>query len=420
MARPEISCHPELLLEGAKTVVAGALCYYRDGTEPASDEGRLPRYTWRDEYAELRARLDELGRAAGWCLSRARRRVRARRPRRVPCAPESPSTARTRWPSHVVTARGSFSARSSRTSRWSPRRRSDLDCGDCRLCIDACPTGALDEPGTLDATKCLSYWTQAPCVDSRRVPRGARRDGLRLRHLPGGVPVESRRREAASRWVERRCARGRVRSSSGSTATATTSWPSSTASTFPATTHAGFDATHSSRPGTSAAAELVPAVARYADDDDPILSDAARWAAGRIGRATGMSVGLGTRATRRSRPRGAEPGRGAVCGRRGGCRRARCRSVAPRARRGSRSRPATAIERIVAGHRRCIRAPGTARRCGARARRRRRLRRSRSERRWRRASSDPLVVDADPVRLRQVLDNLIANALTHAGSDRRS
>jgi two-component system OmpR family sensor kinase len=33
------------------------------------------------------------------------------------------------------------------------------------------------------------------------------------------------------------------------------------------------------------------------------------------------------------------------------------------------------------------------------------------------AGDSPLVVDGDPVRLRQVLDNLIANALTHAGSD---
>src|SRR5512145_676520 len=50
MARPEVSCHPELLIEGAKTVIAGALCYYREAAEPSADEGRLPRYTWQDEY----------------------------------------------------------------------------------------------------------------------------------------------------------------------------------------------------------------------------------------------------------------------------------------------------------------------------------------------------------------------------------
>jgi len=169
MARPEVSCHPESLLEGARTVVSAALCYWSDGGEVRVGQGRLPRYTWYDAYAELRERLDELGRRLGGAyrvLVDANQHVDREGAARSGVGFYGKNTM-------LITRRfGSWVVLGTLVTdvELEPTPPLDLDCGSCTLCIEACPTGALDEPGVLDANRCLSYWTQSggPIPDSYR------------------------------------------------------------------------------------------------------------------------------------------------------------------------------------------------------------------------------------------------------------
>ncbi|WP_273449625.1 tRNA epoxyqueuosine(34) reductase QueG [Streptococcus ferus] len=41
-----------------------------------------------------------------------------------------------------------------------PDRPVDYDCGDCRRCLDACPTSCLMGDGSMNARRCLSFQTQ--------------------------------------------------------------------------------------------------------------------------------------------------------------------------------------------------------------------------------------------------------------------
>jgi epoxyqueuosine reductase len=173
MARPDVSCHPENLLAGARTVISAALCYYLPGPPPEDGEGRLPRYAWRDHYAELREKLDLLGRRLGGSY-----RVFVDANQHVDRAGAVRSGVGFYGKNTMVITRthGSWVVLGTLVTDVDVESTPplDLDCGSCTLCIDACPTDAIVAAGVLDARLCLSYWTQAPepIPESLREPLG--------------------------------------------------------------------------------------------------------------------------------------------------------------------------------------------------------------------------------------------------------
>ena len=282
MSRPEVSCHPETLFEGAQTVIAGARCYYRPGSPPRTDEGRLPRYTWRDEYASLRESLDALGRRLGGAyrvlvdendhVDRAAA-VRAG----VAFYGKNTMAITRRHGSWVVLGVLVTDVEIERTPQL------ELDCGECRLCIDACPTGALDDPGVLDATKCLSYWTQAPAAipETYREKLGALVYGCDICQevCPWNRGIEKRRRGDTDDPFD------------GAGVVSLADWLGGDGSELVAELDRLYVPRNDPRwlrrnalvaAGNVGTRALEPLVEGYVDDDDEILSDTARWALDRI------------------------------------------------------------------------------------------------------------------------------------------
>jgi epoxyqueuosine reductase len=171
-------------------------------------------------------------------------------------------------------------------------------CGNCSLCIDACPTGALVEPYVLDARRCISYLTielrgaiplelrepigrhvfgcdicQDVCPWNRRAPQTA---------LPNFQP---RRREHHSLfspeldWLVS-LTEEEFRAMFRGSPVKRTKWRGLLRNACIAIGNSDL------RPGESSYAEICSRLSALAAGDDANLAEHAQWALGRLGAAT--------------------------------------------------------------------------------------------------------------------------------------
>ncbi len=173
---PERSTDPTRLVAGARSVFVGARPYLLD--DPSQDgagavhqqghgavAGRVARYAWADHYAPLRAGL--------WAVAH---RLRASGWKAVAVADDNALVDRAvaeraglGWygknANLLMPGAGSWFVLGSvvTTAPLPPAEDPAADgCGTCRRCLDGCPTGAIVEPGVVDAGRCLAWQLQKP------------------------------------------------------------------------------------------------------------------------------------------------------------------------------------------------------------------------------------------------------------------
>ena len=158
------SSSPRSGMPGARSIISVGLAYW-GGLRPRDRplQGRIARYAWGEDYhAVLGERLERFAGSLRDATSAEHRWY-------VDTGPAMDKMLAARsglgWQgknTNVLTEQfGSFVLLGEilTTLRLEPDPPLDRDCGSCRLCVVACPTGALGPDYSIDSRRCISYLT---------------------------------------------------------------------------------------------------------------------------------------------------------------------------------------------------------------------------------------------------------------------
>jgi epoxyqueuosine reductase len=171
---------PRVRMPRATSVVVVVERYFaghHDEHAPAETAGKVARYAWGQDYHHVMRR--KLRRLRSWLLQRAPQAT---------VAPFNDVDAVTERAWAVacglgfIGKSGMFISRREGTYTFLGGLLTDLDlvgdapppprvadgCGTCTRCLDACPTGAIVLPYTVDSRRCLTTWS----VESPTAPEG--------------------------------------------------------------------------------------------------------------------------------------------------------------------------------------------------------------------------------------------------------
>jgi epoxyqueuosine reductase len=170
--RAETSCRPDALLSDAQSIIALGMCYLTEQPAENADaapRGRISRYAWGEDYHEvIKPKLQAF---AAWLREYARDEMGAEAETRL-------FVDTGRMVDRAVAQRAGLGWYGKNTNiltkTWGswiflaeivtnlplqPDEPIKTSCGNCEICLHACPTGALPAPYTLDNRRCISYLT---------------------------------------------------------------------------------------------------------------------------------------------------------------------------------------------------------------------------------------------------------------------